>query len=76
MSKENEGLQKEMININSQLQQRKGEIARKVMEHNILKGEIKITKKEQIQQKQKEKTFRTLKIQKKLKENQKNKMQH
>ena len=42
-----------MITINSQLQQRKDEIAKKVKENNNLKEEIKIMKKEQIQQNQK-----------------------
>ena len=41
MSKENEGLKKEMVNINSHLQQRKYEITRKVKEQNNLKEEIK-----------------------------------
>ena len=42
-----------MITINSQLQQRKDEIAKKVKENNNLKEEIKIMNKEQIQQNQK-----------------------
>ena len=41
MSKENEGLKKEMVNISSHLQQRKYEITRKVKEQNNLKEEIK-----------------------------------
>ena len=42
-----------MITINSQLQQRKDEIAKNVKENNNLKEEIKIMNKEQIQQNQK-----------------------
>ena len=42
-----------MITINSQLQERKDEIAKKVKENNNLKEEIKIMNKEQIQQNQK-----------------------
>ena len=42
-----------MITINSQLQQRKDEITKKVKENNNLKEEIKIMNKEQIQQNQK-----------------------
>ena len=53
MLKENEELKKEMININTQLQQRKDEITKKVKENNNLKEEIKTMNKEQIQQKQK-----------------------
>ena len=53
MSKENEELKKEKININPQLQQRKEEITKKVKEDKNLKEEIKIMNKEQIQQKRK-----------------------
>ena len=51
--KENEELKKEMINIDSQLQQRKDEITKKVKENNNLKGEIKIMNKKQLQEKEK-----------------------
>ena len=67
--KENEELKKKMININSQLQQRKDEEVKKKEE------EIKIMNKEQIQQKhgkhpQKERAIRkSLKTWRKLREN-------
>ena len=51
--KENEELKKEMINIDSQLQQRKDEITKKVNENNNHKEEIKIMNKEQLQEKEK-----------------------
>ena len=51
--KENEELKKEMINSNSQLQQRTDEITKKVKGNNNLKEEIKIMNKGQIRQKQK-----------------------
>ena len=64
-----------MININSQLQQRKDEITKKVREDNNLKEEIKIMNKEQIQQKRS--VIKTsLKTWGKLRENWTNKMQH
>ena len=53
MLKENEELKKEMVNINSQLQQRKDEITKKVKESNNVKEEIIIINRKQIQQKQK-----------------------
>ena len=53
MLKENEELKKEMININSQLQQRKDEITKKVKESNNVREEIIVINKKQIQQKQK-----------------------
>ena len=45
MLKRNEKLKKEMININSQLQQEKGEITKKVYENHNFKEEIKIMNK-------------------------------
>ena len=53
MLKRNEKLKKEMININSQLQQQKGEITKKVNENHNFKEEIKIMNKVQVQQPQK-----------------------
>lgn len=73
MSNENGELNKKMINTNSQLQKRKNKITKKVIETNNFKEEIKIMKKEQIQQKQKaasEKDNQTLiKTYRKLKQN-------
>ena len=79
--KENEELKKEMININTQLQQRKDETTKKVKENNNLKEEIKIMNKEQIQQKQKAASERKrnqniIKDLEKERQNWKNKMQH
>ena len=53
MLKRNEKLKKEMININSQLQQEKDEINKKVKENHNFKEEIKIMNKVQVQQPQK-----------------------
>lgn len=53
LSKENEKLKKGIININSQLQQSKDEIAKKVKETNYLKELTKIMNKEQIKKKPK-----------------------
>ena len=80
--KENEELKKEMINIDSQLQQRKDEITKKVKENNNLKEEIKIMDKEQLQEKEKaaserERAIKTsLNTWRKLRENWKSKRQH